>query len=178
MEYKPDARPRTLDQLKFDQRAAVRWFSPGVLARSGIKVVLSGAFGDYLDKRELQTAFPGGLTLDARGDAEIWFDFVADSGDGFDATYTVAWAVSQRELTVPAPRPTPRRHPVDPDAPTSGHLTLPRGRIVIFGGDEVYPVAKVDDYQDRFVGPYEAALPWTDARNSTESAESSESVDP
>ena len=68
----------------------------------GIKVVLAGAFGDYLDKRELQSAFSAGLTLDARADGEIWFDFVADSGDGFDATYTVAWAVSQRELTVRA----------------------------------------------------------------------------
>jgi hypothetical protein len=163
MEYKPDARPKSLDQLTFDRRAAVRWFSPGVLARSGIKVVLSSAFGDYLDKRELQTAFAGGLTLDARGDAEMWVDFVADSGDGFAATYTVAWAVSQRELTVRADTA------VDRDASTNGHLTLPRGRIVIFGGDEVYPVAKVDDYQDRFVGPYAAALPWTEP--STESAE-------
>ena len=32
---------------------------------------------------------------------------------------------------------------------------------MVFGGDEVYPVAKVDDYQDRFVGPFKAALPWT-----------------
>ena len=39
-------------------------------------------------------------------DAEIWFDFIADSGDGFDATYTVAWAASQRELTVRADAPT------------------------------------------------------------------------
>ena len=94
MEYTPDARPTSLDELQFEQRPAVRWFSPGVLARSGIKVVLAGAFGDYLDKRELQTAFSAGLTLDARADAELWFDFVADSGDGFDATYTVAWAAS------------------------------------------------------------------------------------
>ena len=62
----------------------------------------------------------------------------------------------QRELTVRADATGDR------DAPTGEQLTLPRGRIVIFGGDEVYPVAKVDDYQDRFVGPYKAALPWTD----------------
>ncbi len=154
MEYKPDARPTSLDQLQFEQRPAVRWFSPSVLARSGIKVVLAGAFGDYLDKRELQSAFSAGLTLDARADGEIWFDFVADSGDGFNATYTVAWAVSQRELTVPAS--------AADAAPVPEQLTLPRGRLVIFGGDEVYPVARIDDYQDRFVGPYKAALPWTD----------------
>ncbi len=55
----------------------------------------------------------------------------------------------------------------DRDAPTGEQLTLPRGQIVIFGGDEVYPVARVDDYQDRFVGPYKAALPWTDPPEST-----------
>jgi hypothetical protein len=156
MEYTPDARPTTLAQLGFEQRPAVRWFSPGVLARSGIKVVLAGAFGDYLDKRELQTAFSAGLTLDARTDRELWFDFVADSGDGFDATYTVAWAVSQGELTVPATTSDDR------EQSAAEQLTLPRGRIMIFGGDEVYPVARVVDYQDRFVGPYKAALPWTD----------------
>ena len=122
---------------------ASRWCSPS-------------AFGDYLDKRELQTAFPAGLTFDASAEAELWFDFIADSGDGFDATYSVAWAASQRALTVRADATANR------DAPTGEQLTLPRGQIVIFGGDEVYPVARVEDYQDRFVGPYKAALPWTD----------------
>ena len=131
-----------------------------MLARSGLKVVLSSAFGDYLDKRELQTAFAAGLTLDARAEPELWFDFIADSGDGFDATYSVAWAASQRDLTVRADTPA--------DAPAGEQLTLPRGQIVIFGGDEVYPVAKVDDYQDRFVGPYKAALPWTNPSRATD----------
>ena len=117
MEYTPDARPSTLDELQFEQRSAVRWFSPGVLARSGIKVVLSSAFGDYLDKRELQTAFAAGLTLDARAEPELWFDFIADSGDGFDATYTVAWAASQRELTVRTDAA------ADRDAPTGEQLS-------------------------------------------------------
>ena len=160
MEYTPDARPRSLDELQFEQRSAVRWFSPGVLARSGLKVVLASAFGDYLDKRELQTAFAAGLTLDVHAEPELWFDFIADSGDGFDATYTVAWAASQRELTVRTDA-TADRH-----ATTGEPLTLPRGQIVVFGGDEVYPVAKVDDYQDRFVGPYKAALPWTNPSES------------
>ncbi len=68
----------------------------------------------------------------------------------------MAWAASQRALTVRADATANR------DAPTGEQLTLPRGQVVIFGGDEVYPVARVEDYQDRFVGPYKAALPWTD----------------
>jgi hypothetical protein len=155
MEYQPDPRPRTVEELRFEQRPAVRWFSPSVLARAGMKVVLSNAFGDYLDKRELQSVFADTLTLDHRAADEIWIDFVADTGDGFDPSYSVAWAVSQRELTV-ADATTGA---VADDAPT---VTLPRGRVLVLGGDEVYPVAKIEEYQNRFVGPYKAALPWTD----------------
>ena len=72
----------------------------------------------------------------------------------------MAWAASQRDLTVRADNPA--------DAPAGEQLTLPRGQIVIFGGDEVYPVAKVDDYENRFVGPYKAALPWTNPSRATD----------
>jgi hypothetical protein len=39
--------------------------------------------------------------------------------------------------------------------------TLPRAQLVVFGGDEVYPYATPKEYEDRFSGPYLAALPWT-----------------
>ena len=32
--------------------------------------------------------------------SELWFDFVADIGDGFDATYTIAYLLGQEHLTV------------------------------------------------------------------------------
>jgi hypothetical protein len=156
----PPERPRTIEEIGFRRRAAVRWFSPAVLARSGIKVVLAGAFGDYLDKRELQHSMPGGLTLDlSKRVDDLWLDFVADTGDGFDATYSVAWAVSQRSLAVPDPQSTAQDPRPD--------LKLERGQVLVLGGDEVYPVAKVEDYEDRFVGPFKAALPWTDAPHPT-----------
>ncbi|MGH9133602.1 MAG: metallophosphoesterase [Ilumatobacteraceae bacterium] len=164
MVYSPDARPTSLGELRFEQRPSVRWFSPGVLARSGMKVVLSNAFGDYLDKRELQNAFAAGLTRDLHSAGGLWIDYVADSGDGFDPTYTVAWALSQRHLTVADAF----GGSVDgaggdgAGGADGGQLVLPRGRILVLGGDEVYPVAKVDDYHNRFVGPFKAALPWTE----------------
>jgi hypothetical protein len=39
-----------------------------------------------------------------------------------------------------------------------GHV-LPRGQAVIMGGDQVYPTASGQQYEDRFKGPYEAAMP-------------------
>ena len=37
-----------------------------------------------------------------------------------------------------------------------GH-TLPRGRLLILGGDQVYPTASREDYRDRFIGPFDEA---------------------
>ncbi len=48
----------------------------------------------------------------------VWIDFVADLGDGFDATYAIASLLSQESLVV-------------------GDVTLPRGQLLVMGGDEV-----------------------------------------
>lgn len=71
---------------------------------------------------------------------ELWLDFTADLGDGFDATYTVASLLAQDSLSV------------------EGH-ELPRGRVLVLGGDEVYPVASPAAYENRMVGPYRTAFP-------------------
>jgi len=107
-------------------------------------VLISSAFGAFLDKRELQNAdqlTPGPRQINPT--TGLWIDFIADTGDGFDPTYTVAWLASQPELKL-----------------SNHERSLPRGSVVILGGDEVYPVAAPDAYQTRFWGPYEASLPW------------------
>jgi hypothetical protein len=38
-------------------------------------------------------------------------------------------------------------------------VTLPRGRMLLMGGDQVYPTASTQRYEDRTKGPYRAALP-------------------
>jgi hypothetical protein len=111
-------------------------------------VVLSLVLGDYLDKREMQQSLDASVLPIAANDNEVWVDFVADTADGFDASYSVAWCVSQREIVVEgAERP------------------LPRGDLLILGGDQVYPYATVKEYEDRFRGPYKTALPWCDDRD-------------
>ena len=67
----PPRRPGNFDELGFERRKPVRWFSPSTLARSGIKVILSMVLGEYLDKRELQQSLPPRIpptTLHGRGD--------------------------------------------------------------------------------------------------------------
>ncbi|MCW2812110.1 MAG: hypothetical protein JWP61_2568 [Friedmanniella sp.] len=138
--------------LGFAPQDCVRWLSPVSLVRIGLKVVVAEIFADFGDKRELQAVFTAPEieppTPDARGD--LWFDYVSDTGDGFDATYNVAWLLGQPELEVALPDPAPGE---------PGTIVLPRGRLLVLGGDEVYPTASVGAYEDRTTGPFGAAFP-------------------
>jgi hypothetical protein len=130
------------DELGFVRRPEVRWLSPGLLARSGVEVIVSGTFGKFADKREIQREAQDGLDYSAtRGD--LWVDYLSDTGDGWEATYTMAWLLAQPALEADGE-------------------TLPRGRILLLGGDQVYPSATPEQYEDRFIGPFASALPSTE----------------
>jgi hypothetical protein len=136
--------------LGFQPQPAVRWLAPRVLASSALKVVLSGVFGAYADKRELQAAFRQEV-IDRFADRDqMWLDYVSDVGDGFPATYSIAWLLAQEKLDLP---------PGEPKRPGAVPLPTERGELLIMGGDEVYPVANSRAYEDRTKGPYAAALP-------------------
>jgi len=141
--HEPPPRPKTEQELGFRKRSSVHWFDPGVLAGAGLRVALSAGFGAFLDKRELQGATDAAVHTHLAGGQELWLDYVSDTGDGFDPTYTIAWLASRPTL----------------DLPGAGR-TLPRGQALVLGGDEVYPTADPTAYEDRFVGPYTAAMPW------------------
>jgi hypothetical protein len=143
----PPRRPRSFTprELGFEPQPATRWFSPGVLTASGTQVALTSVFGSFLDKRELQQSRSCDPDLRYAGLDEVWIDYVADTGDGFDATATVAYEVAR-----------PTLQPDGVEAP------LPRGDILVLGGDEVYPAASTEGYQQRLEGPWRAVLPWTE----------------
>jgi len=137
------------DELGFRPEPAVRWLAPGELWRAGVKLVLSSLFASYADKREVQEASPARpLSVGVEGE-DLWLDFVADLGDGFDATYTVALLLAAEKVE---PRPAPDGTAGSP---------LPRGALLVLGGDEVYPTASAREYDNRMKGPYRAALPAT-----------------
>jgi hypothetical protein len=72
----------------------------------------------------------------------VWLDYVSDLGDGFDATYAIAYLLAQPQLQVEG---------------YSGPLL--RGNLVVMGGDQVYPTATRDDYNVKMRLPYSLALP-------------------
>src|SRR3977135_4565146 len=132
---------------------------PGQLAQTGLRAVLSSTFGSYADKREVQAALvhgsfeaqteplpqtddganeritpiptPDGDYTTSEGD--FWVDFVADLGDGFDATHTIARLLAAPALSV-------------------GDEQLQRGQVLVMGGDQVYPTATREQYRDKFEG--------------------------
>ncbi|QES47708.1 hypothetical protein DEJ50_07650 [Streptomyces venezuelae] len=155
--------------LRFTPQDPVRWLAPKELARTAVKVGLAAVFADYADKREIQGALEAGLLrapLSDPGAEEIWIDFAADLGDGFEATGSVASALAADRQTVTrqtATRPDegPAEGPDDgsDEGPGRGSLSLPRASLLVLGGDQVYPVASTTAYEDRMKGPYRAALP-------------------
>ncbi len=121
----------------------VRWLDPHQLVDTAVRVLLSGLFSSYADSRELQALEPAEVP-DRSGEADLWLDYVADVGDGWNSTYTVARLLATNELKL------------DWDG---GTYCTERGRILVMGGDQVYPVPNAVEYENRMLGPYRAALP-------------------
>ncbi|MFV2022085.1 metallophosphoesterase [Micromonospora sp. LOL_023] len=136
-------RPESLDpkELGFTPQPPVPWLAPMLLLGTGLRTLLAILLGAYLDKRELQGALPGDLHSHDAVDGELWIDYVADLGDGFPATYSLAYLLAQ------------------PDLDIDGAGRLRRGDLLVMGGDQVYPSASGEAYEDRCKGPYQAAFP-------------------
>ncbi|MDP8938084.1 MAG: metallophosphoesterase, partial [Actinomycetota bacterium] len=137
------SRPSSESDLGFVRKHMVRWFDPHQLVDTAARVLLSGLFSSYADNREMQALVPAEVP-DRSGEPDLWLDYVADLGDGWNSTYTVARLLATEELELGW------------DGET--HVTE-RGRILVMGGDQVYPVPKATEYENRFLGPYQAALP-------------------
>jgi hypothetical protein len=127
-----------------------RWFDPRLLCKLLLQVIVGDLFGQYADRRLILAALDrvdsdeirarADIGLSPGPDGAIWIDYVSDLGDGFDATYAVAYCLAQATLVVEGE-------------------SLPRGGLLIMGGDEVYPTSSREAYNARLRAPYELAFP-------------------
>lgn len=76
---------------------------------------------------------------------DVWIDFIADTGDDVSVSGALA-AMLFRSYSLP-----------DPDR-AGERLEAPRGDILLFGGDTAYPVATVEEINNRVVVPFNKAL--------------------
>jgi hypothetical protein len=130
------------------RKPMVGWYDPGQLIRTGSDVAASTLFGRHADFRLMEAVATPNMpvdVIDAAADEDVWIDYVADTGDGWNSTYAVAYHVAADTLRV-----------VAPDGVS--HDTR-RGSVLVLGGDAVYPVASRAEYKARLVAPFEAALP-------------------
>jgi len=134
--------------LESPERAKMTgWFDPRVLARSAVLVSLANVFGRNSDQRLIealanqpQTAFDY-----SKQGGNFWVDYVSDLGDGWNSTYAVAHAIAEPTLRVA------------PGVGASSEITH-AGRVLIFGGDEVYPYPSRAAYEIHTEKPYATAF--------------------
>lgn len=167
-----------------DPADMVGWYDPLQLMRTGVEVFFSTLFGRHSDYRLMEALTPvnqdaihdksknepqdepqpaklyydftvqwktdklGCDKYDPQGDErkEIWLDYVGDVGDGWNSTYSIAHTLAQPQLTIKR------------NEDTNESCSTKRGDILIFGGDQVYPIANRANYKQRLLGPYETAL--------------------
>lgn len=126
----------------------VRWYAPAVLFKAAGRVAVSTVLGGQLDRRLLRP-MPAAEVTDFSHREHLVLDFVADTGDGWNSTYAVAyWAT----------RPILRVQGLHGRA-----YELPRAGVFVFGGDQVYPTPSRAAYEQRLVRPYECALDRSEA---------------
>jgi hypothetical protein len=162
----PNAQPPPVNPVK--RLPMVGWYDPRQLAKTGIEVAISTIFGRHSDHR-LVEAMAAGAQQGSYFDytcyyedngkdinrpkpesprSSIWIDYVGDVGDGWNSTYAVAYNLAQPQSTLTY---------TDSKTNKKYQYQTKRGEVMIFGGDEVYPTASREEYDQRLVAPYETA---------------------
>ncbi len=126
----------------------VAWYNPLQLCRTAVDVIISLIFGRHSDYRLIEALGAPDIKIQDYSSVDTpkdyWIDYVADLGDGWNSTYSIAYHIAQPRLML---------------QDTDGHThDTERGSILIFGGDEVYPVASRTQYKERLINPYTTAL--------------------
>jgi hypothetical protein len=155
-----DHGPEIIERLRRgDLPQMVDWFDPGLLAKVGVRSIISATLGAYTDQRLTQAATDNVKESELKGrydysstgnprhaivpdeTGSVWVDYIADLGDGFESTYAMAYLLAGDQLKVAG------------DA-----NPLPAGKLLVMGGDQVYPDATKQEYHTRLRDPYDWAF--------------------
>ncbi|KAJ4949928.1 hypothetical protein NE237_026730 [Protea cynaroides] len=117
----PGFSPSSIDDgvALLNSRRLPLWDPPSVRQRNGGTIF---GFKAVMSRVHEGAKEDGLLFRHFSGRSELWFDFMADTGDGGNSTYTVARLLAQPEIHIPAEDSKPKR-------------TLSRGDLLLIGGD-------------------------------------------
>ncbi|MDB5592171.1 metallophosphoesterase [Enterovirga sp.] len=142
-------------------KSSVCWFAPLQLLRTGKQVAIATMLGQHAPPHAIEAVTTPRVVEGAEGarastasdgraglpwhdyadePAPFWFDYLADTGDGWDATATLAYYVSRDSLPLG-------------DGATAPVVTR-RGSLMVFGGDTIYPTASLQNYEERLLLPF------------------------
>jgi hypothetical protein len=127
----------------------VAWLFGRALIASLKSIALYTAYGDKLDHKDWMTPNQLRLADETLEDGAFWFDYLADSGDGQMATYSIAYLCLSELWAQPV-----KDAKVSFDNPSDGSRRLPRGRFLFVGGDTAYHVADYPTLAYRFQRPF------------------------
>jgi hypothetical protein len=136
-----DSKKQTISRgnIEFTKQEMVNWYDPRQLFHTAIRVLLSSVFSTYADKRESFANAGEEMAYTLGNKEEVWLDYIADLGDGWNPTYYTAYLLAQEKLLI-------------------NKTILPRGDALVMGGDQVYPTSSREEYHNRMWGPYECAF--------------------
>jgi hypothetical protein len=127
------------------RRSMVGWYDPRVLAHSAYQVAIANVFGRHSDTRliEALASQPQNEFDYSHAQGDFWLDYAADIGDGWNSTFAIADAIARPEIAL--------------DSGGQREVTL-AARVLVFGGDEVYPYPSRNEYEVRTESPYAQAF--------------------
>ena len=143
------------DKKKF--KPPVSWLMGRELL-AGLKWIAGYTFmGDKQDAKDWMSTAPiqaprsNNNSMDA-----YWFDYIADTGDGMSAVYTIAYLCMSDLWLNDKPGASPETAiALDEDAEYSAKL--PRGEFLFIGGDTAYHIADTASLRERFQMPFNCA---------------------
>ena len=143
-----DEKTEIKEHYYFTPKSYVEWFNLAGLINTFKRVSLSSETLSIIDKREVESNF-GDRFQDVpykrqKDKKEFWFDFVADTGDGFDETTTVFYALTRDQMIYDQ---------------KGEKIQMDRADLLVIGGDLVYPDATEENYINRFKGPIRFLFP-------------------
>jgi hypothetical protein len=133
-------------------RPPVPWLLAPELLGAIKRIVMYALYKGDFDARDWMSAACADTDEAARADDpdELWFDYMADTGDGQTAMYTQAF-LCQDDLHVDGGRVTT---PARDGAPPAGATVLRRGQFLFLGGDTAYHVADYATLNERVRKPF------------------------
>lgn len=138
----------------------VAWLLGRDLIASLQGTLLYTAFGSKLDPRQWMRAERNLFTI-GNQQKEFWFDYIADTGDGMKATYSIAYLslsnLYVKESVTEMPSNTETLEVIK-EKTEEFKVELPRGRFLLVGGDTSYHLSDYATLGSRFYQPFKWAF--------------------